>query len=95
MQENFVPTWLLRIWKCHPVLPITKQSLQEFVLYENGKLDYPPCASTQNLIDAKRWFEWTINEYANLYGTQEWPGWLQLEKDFQDDPKMVVWGKPY
>jgi len=86
-----VPTrkrWVSRLEAfCHGP-EFSCEGLDEFVAYESGG-PKPTTPYGQRLLDAKRWMEWTINEYAALYGTWEWPGWSQLEQDFADDPKLL------
>jgi hypothetical protein len=82
--------WQLRMERT--MLPATCErsddGLREFIEFENGGAD-PVAPYGKFLLDGKRWLEWTINEYAALYGTFEWPGWGQLEIDFAEDPKML------
>ena len=50
-----------------------------------GRVPACPSATCIALRDGKKWWEWTLNEYAALYWTYEWPGWLQLWDDFRND----------
>lgn len=60
--------------------------LRQFHAWESrGEEPETPNAYFAQLLDGKKWWEWTVNEYAGLYGTNEWPGWATLEEDFKDD----------
>lgn len=64
----------------------TEIGLRQFVDYESrGVFPDDPCPYFRRLLDGKKWWEWTVNEYASLYGTMEWFGWYQLEADFRND----------
>jgi len=64
----------------------TKIGERQFIEYEStGKFPEQPDSYFNCLLDGKKWWEWTLNEFASLYGKWEWPGWLQLEQDFDDD----------
>lgn len=49
------------------------------------------------LIDGKKWFDWQIQEYIELYLSEEWWGWEQIINDYKNDlwllPKMFPWEK--
>ena len=79
--------WVKRLEGFQDGPPFTREGLDEFVAYESGG-PKPSTPYGTRLLDAKRWMEWTINEYAALRGTDDWPGWAQLALDFQDDPKL-------
>lgn len=87
---SFRKAWISRLERyCSTRLPARSfLGLQEFISFESGG-EEPKEAYGRALLDGKRWMEWTINEIASLYGTQEWPGWLQLEEDFATDPTLL------
>jgi len=78
---------VLRFERCQHGFPRTKRGLQQFQEYESKGV-YPeyPDPYFIRLLNGKKWWEWTVNEYAARYGTAEWPGWVQLEQDFASDP---------
>jgi hypothetical protein len=60
--------------------------LEQFHNYESrGLVPEQPDPYFARLLDGKKWWEWSLNEYAKLYESNEWPGWLQLEQDFAGD----------
>lgn len=67
--------------------PPTERGLRQFHRFESlGETPAQPDPYYEHLVDGKRWWEWTLNSYAELYLTDDWPGWAQLEEDFADDP---------
>ena len=68
------------------VPPRTDVGLQQFVAIES-KGERPESVEPycQSLIDGKRWWEWTVNEHAARYMTDEWYGWPTLINDFSGD----------
>ena len=66
----------------------TEVGLRQFYDYESSgiKPDAPDPYFTA-LVNGKAWWEWTLNQYADLRENRvDWPGWLQLALDFKDDP---------
>ncbi len=64
--------------------------LRQFHTYESrGTMPEAPDPYFVRLLDGKKWWEWTLNYYADQLrnnGGQEWPGWFQITEDWQDDP---------
>ena len=61
--------------------------LRQFYDYESrGIRPDAPDPYYVHLLNGKKWWEWTVNEYAGLFTTNDWPGWCILEQDFADDP---------
>lgn len=60
--------------------------LRQFYEYESRGVE-PDCPDPyfSRLLNGKKWWEWTLNEYADRWGTDDWPGWLCLAYDFLDD----------
>lgn len=66
----------------------TDIGLRQFFDFESrGIQPERPDPYFTHLLNGKRWWEWTINEYAVIYLTEEWPGWAAIEEDFADDPR--------
>lgn len=66
----------------------TDIGLRQFHRFESlGETPEHPDPYFTHLVNGKRWWEWTLNSYAELYLTDDWPGWAQLEVDFADDPR--------
>lgn len=60
--------------------------LQQFYEFESfGKKPEIPDPYYTLLCDGKAWWEWTLNEYAKMLFTMEWPGWYCLAFDFIND----------
>ena len=85
-----VRRWVQRLERSatHQLSQRTEDGLAEFIAYENGG-PVPLTPYGADLLSCKRWQEWTLNQIAALYGTDEWPGWAQLRADCHDDPKWV------
>lgn len=88
---------ILRFERCCDGYPRTKIGLAQFRVYEStgqgpGERDALGNWGSEadpyfvRLWNGKRWWEWTVNEYASAYGTRDWPGWTVLQRDFADDP---------
>ena len=79
---------ILRFERSMPGYPRTSIGLQQFYERESkGREPGEPDPYFLRLCNGKKWWEWTVNEYAALYSTSEWPGWRQLEDDFRTDPR--------
>ena len=66
----------------------TELGIQQFYEWEShGKMPEKPDRYFTHLWDGKAWWEWTLNEIAKTYLTQDWVGWYQYAKDFIDDPR--------
>lgn len=64
----------------------TEKGLAQFHDYESrGIRPQSPDKYFRFLLDGKAWWEWTLNNIAETYGTDEWPGWYCLALDFKDD----------
>lgn len=60
---------------------------QFFVFESTGKKPAIPDRYFTHLLDGKKWWEWTLNEYADSYfSLTDWWGWHLLALDFSDDP---------
>lgn len=83
-------SWLAeveRFERCQCGADRSEVGLAQFFAYESrGVWPVEPDAYFTRLWDGKRWWEWTLNEYAARRFTNEWPGWAQLEDDFAGDP---------
>jgi hypothetical protein len=67
------------------VLP-TELGYEQFHRYEShGISPDSPDPYYEKLIAGKKWWEWTVNQYAEIYLTPDWIGWHQLRLDFHDD----------
>src|SRR5438552_2243084 len=76
-----------RFERCCDGVSETPLGLQQFYDYEStGKQPSHPDPYFNRLLDGKRWWEWIVNQYRDLYFTNEWPGWLCLEEDFRHNP---------
>jgi len=66
----------------------TELGIEQFYEWEShGKMPEKPDPYFTHLLDGKAWWEWTLNEIAKTYLTENWFGWYQYAKDFIDDPK--------
>jgi hypothetical protein len=65
--------------------------LVQFHAFEShGERPPNPDPYFEALLNGKRWWEWTINYYAEMFGTAEWPGWNQLQMDFVSDDQGLA-----
>ncbi|KKK63326.1 hypothetical protein LCGC14_2995400, partial [marine sediment metagenome] len=79
---------VLRFERTHPGYPRTSKGLAQFQERESkGTEPEDTDPYYLRLCTGKAMWEWTVNDLAGLYRTIEWPGWLQLELDFKDDPR--------
>lgn len=79
-----------RFERCCDGPEYNKAGADQFIAYESmGTLPENPDPYFQRLLDGKKWYEWTINEYAALYDTSEWWGWDIIKRDLVDDPSML------
>ena len=89
MRKGFLAS-VRRYERCQPGASRTEVGLRQFHgLESRGEHPEIPDVYFQRLLDGKRWWEWTLNEYAGLYSTPEWPGWERLREDFADDLPAV------
>ncbi len=65
----------------------TEIGLKQFFDWEStGKKPDVPDRYFVHLLDGKRWWEWTLNEYADSYfDMTDWSGWHALALDFLED----------
>lgn len=88
-----IPKWVERIERHGGAdliaPPRSREGLEEFIRYESRGGVLPATDYGRFLLDAKKWFEWLINEYAAKFGTPDWPGFYCLGIDFADDPEIV------
>ncbi len=85
IRESFLRE-VSRFERCCSGVERSEAGLRQFHRYEStGVLVGEVDLYCRRLMDGKSWWEWTVNEYAGLYGTFEWPGWLVLSCDFRDD----------
>lgn len=76
-----------RFERCCDGAAPTLTGLHQFHAHESkGTKPQEPDPYYQRLLNGKRWWEWTVNEYASLYESWEWWGWAMLEQDFKNDP---------
>ena len=67
--------------------PRNDRGLRQFVDYESrGIMPAEPDRYFERLLDGKRWWEWTLNEYAKSRFTDWWPGWNTITDWFSGDP---------
>lgn len=67
--------------------PPTDAGLKQFFEYESyGKMPDDPDPYFMALLNGKKWWEWTLNFYAERFHCGDWPGWYILAFDFKDDP---------
>jgi len=66
--------------------------MEQFAKFEaTGKTPEESDPYFLRLLDGKRWWEWTLNEYLKVCNQAAagdglcWDGWFQLAKDFVDD----------
>ena len=66
----------------------TDLGLEQFFEYESrGVKPLLPDRYFTHLLDGKKWWEWTLNEYAKSYATgTDWFGWVTYANDFLSDP---------
>ncbi len=85
-KESFLRE-VARFETCQDGAAPTEIGLEQFFNKEsNGAEPAIPDPYFVRLLNGKRWWEWTVNYYAEMYDKFEWPGWLQLEEDFKKDP---------
>jgi hypothetical protein len=60
---------------------------QFFELESRGIRPESPDPYFTHLCNGKAWWEWSVNQYAELYLTDDWPGWSQVEADFAGDER--------
>lgn len=64
----------------------TDLGMEQFHAYESrGITPEKPDPFFTHLLDGKKWWEWTVNDYADKYLTDQWYGWYLLALDFKDD----------
>ena len=64
----------------------TDLGLQQFYEFEShGKIPNMPDPYFTLLCDGKAWWEWTLNEYAKTFFTENWMGWRRYAEDFIND----------
>jgi hypothetical protein len=73
-------------------IDISSLGLRQFWLYESkGFVPRNPDPSFTWLVAGKRRWEWTLNEMRRAYDGETdqggWPGWLELEEAYADDPE--------
>jgi hypothetical protein len=83
---------IVRFERCQmPGAAPTESGLRQFHHFEStGEQPASPDPYFLRLWNGKKWWQWTVKNLAELYGTAEWPGWLQLEHDFKDDPTALI-----
>lgn len=75
-----------RFERCQDGVPRSKVGLSQFLSREStGGNPAKPDPYFIRLLNGKKWWEYTVNQYAAQYGTWEWPGWKCLEEDFRED----------
>lgn len=72
------------------VVPRSDEGIRQFHAFESrGVRPTHPAPFFTHLCDGKKWWEWTLNEFAASYSKQDgsWFGWAHLEESFTDDPR--------
>lgn len=75
-------------------IPISERGMEQFWRYESKGERFPdPDPSFVWLVAAKARWEWTLNEMRRAYDGETdpsgWPGWLELEELYADDPEAL------
>jgi hypothetical protein len=77
-----------RFERCWGEAPANDIGLAQFFAFEShGRYPSQPDAYFLRLLEGKRWWEWTLNEFKSLRASEDWWGWAQIEIDFADDPR--------
>lgn len=78
---------VVRFERCNPC-PAGSEPIGLRQFFDRESRGITPESGTpyfRRLLDGKKWWEWTLNEYADRYLTWEWWGWWQITKDFAGD----------